>query len=779
MPEAERLHAPGIGEPPRAPLPGFVRRGESAQGAQGTLAAARARRLTASKRGFVCRPRLVRRLLREHDATTVLIAAPAGYGKTSLLLEWAARDERQFAWITLSESDNHPGRLLSSLLHALDALEPLPASVAETLDALDGGAPDDEISKMIETAATVVASMAFERHPMVLVLDDLHVLHSGDALRVVGSLAEAMPPGAKLALGSRTEPELRLARLRGAGALLELGANDLAMNAYEAHQLLLSVGHSLDRERIERLVSRTEGWPAGLYLASLSLDDADEDSDAERTAGDAKQISQYVTDEVLGPLPSELRLFLSRTSMLDHLSGSLCDAVLGRSDSARLLQKLASGNLMVLPLDTGRTWYRCHGLLRDVLRTELQVQDPRAAAELNGRASEWFQRCHETDRAIQHAVAGGDVDRAGRLLWANAADYLMRGSDRRLHRLVAGISEEEMARCPELTLALSHARLWSGDLTGAEHLARLASESLGSQTTRHDPSLEAALALIDASLVRRGAAQMGSDAERAYALLGEASPWRGPCSLLSGVALHLTGDANGARGRLDEGVHCTVHVAPLVESLCLAQLALIDAEAGEWEQALERVSLATDRLTAHGLDRVPLASLVLAVSAWVVGHEGHADDAKRHLSMAIQLLETFDGFVPWYEVEARVLLARASIRLADVTVARGLLAQASRHARRMPDVPVFRTWLDDAWAAIDELSAAALGGPDALTIAELRILRFLPTHLSFREIGERLHVSTNTVKSQAHAIYGKLGASSRSEAVARACALGLIEVSIV
>ncbi len=712
------------------------------------------------------------------DVTTVLITAPAGYGKTSLLSEWAERDERPFAWISLCERDNEPAHLLRTLALALDQLEPLDQYVLAALGCGEELGADRELAIVAERIAMVVGSMGSTRRPAILAFDDLHVLQSQDALRLVASLVAATPACAKVALASRTEPPLPLGRLRAGRALMEFGVRDLAMTAYEAHQLLLCSGASLEGPALERLVGLTEGWPAGIYLASLSF--AAQDDRPGECAGDDHAIAEYLQDEILSPLDSELRVFLWRTSILDQLSADLCDAVLGRSDSGRLLNALAASNLMVLPLDSARRWFRCHTLLRDALRAELRLNDAGASAELHRRASQWFAECDDVDRAVQHAVAAGDAHRVGELLWTHAAEYLMPGGDARAQRFLGGFSEERIASCPYLALAAAHSHMSAGDLVAAEHWARAASQALTLDPRHERPaSLAAGIALIDAAVARSGMAQMGDDAKRAYSLVGEASPWRALCCLLSGVAHHLAGERSAAREQLDEGVRGSANVAPMVEALCMAQLALIDGEDGDWEHALAQIELARDRLAAHGLGHHPLATLVYAISAWIAARQRHADEAKHDLSVANQLLGTIRGYMPWYDVEARAVMARASIQLADVPGARALLSQASRAARRLPDTPAFRAWLDDAWAAIDERSAAALGGPGALTIAELRILRFLPTHLSFREIGERLHVSTNTVKSQAHAVYGKLGATSRSQAVARASALGLIEVTVV
>jgi LuxR family maltose regulon positive regulatory protein len=345
---------------------------------------------------------------------------------------------------------------------------------------------------------------------------------------------------------------------------------------------------------------------------------------------------------------------------------------------------------------------------------------------------------------------------------------------------LARFTDVQMASAPSLALCAAHAHLVVGDLGTAERWARVAKAALeASPAGTADVSLPVGVAVIEAAAGRRGVEQMGEAARHAYELADDASPWRASCCLLIGVSEHLAGRREPARAVLEQGARRSARLAPRVESLCLAQLALMAAQDDEWERACDLAQSAGARLDEAGLDGDPMSVLVCATSAWVFAHEGLAADAKRELRRSTRLLPLLGDFLPWYEVETRVALARAATRLADLALARTLLSQASRLARRMPDAAVFRTWLDEVWADIDSLGASALSGPCSLTMAELRILRFLPTHLSFREIGSRLHVSTNTVKSQAHAIYAKLDVASRSEAVARAAALGLIEVDVI
>jgi LuxR family maltose regulon positive regulatory protein len=252
------------------------------------------------------------------------------------------------------------------------------------------------------------------------------------------------------------------------------------------------------------------------------------------------------------------------------------------------------------------------------------------------------------------------------------------------------------------------------------------------------------------------------------------SPWRPVLCLVKGVAEHLNGEPTVARSALEEGVDLSGAAGPVVAALCLSVEVVIAIEQKEWDLAAELSDDAVAMVTEHKLTDSPTSALVFAGSAATRAHQNRADEAKRDLRRARDLLAALGEFIPWYGAEARVLMAHASLSLADVVGARTLLAEASRLARRTPGATIFEHWFNDAWAYMDTLAESSLAGPSSLTIAELRILRFLPSHRSFREIGEQLGVSANTVKTQAHAVYRKLGAASRSEAVARASEAGLI-----
>ncbi|HWX96388.1 MAG TPA: LuxR C-terminal-related transcriptional regulator [Solirubrobacteraceae bacterium] len=717
--------------------------------------------------GFVPRRRLVRQLIASRRAPLVLLAAPTGYGKTCLLSEWSDVDERPFAWVTLEAADNEVEQMSAKIGRALERIGMVGAQA--------NGRVSQRRSQFEGAGLPPFMRLLAQRGPLVLVLDDFEVLDSSSSLETIRVLADQLPHGSQLALGSRIHPALRLGRLRAHHSLVELHASDLRMDQSEAAMLLGAAGLCLDPEHVATLVRRTEGWPAALYLSAISLgDELDAAAQVEDFVGDDAVMSDYLREELIGGISDDARGFLRRTSILDRLSSSLCDAVLGRSDSAAVLQDLARRHLLLEPWERTEESYRCHGLLREMMLRELRLLDGEEARELHRRASLWHSAGGEPDQAVEHAVAADDVGRVGELLWANIPRYLDRAREALVSGWLARFTEEQIAGDAPLSLFLAHRHLNLGDLAHAEYWASAATDQLERPQRQADiPGLRAGMILIRAVVAREGITRMGEDATRAFELESEHSHWRAVCRLYQGIASHLAGDLGRACELLDDGVHRSAHM-PSVESLCHAQLAIVSLCDDDWELAEERSELARTLIDRNDLEDSPCAALVFAVAALVRAQLGHADESKELVRRALLLLRTSDHYAPWYGEETRIMLARAVTRLTDMRRARTLLAEASRAARRVPDAPVLTAWLDEALGELDSGAAAALEGSSLLTLAELRILRFLPTHLSFREIGERLHVSTNTVKSQAHAVYRKLDASSRSEAVAHAARVGLI-----
>jgi LuxR family maltose regulon positive regulatory protein len=698
------------------------------------------------RRGTVRRERLLRCLGQSAHVPVALVVAPAGYGKTTLLVHWLQGDPRPLTWLTLEPADDEPERLIASLAVAL-------------------GEPADL------TLAALAYAVERREDPLVLALDDAHHLRSAEALAVVDALAAAVQPGSQVVLAGRCEPALPVGRLRAQGRLVELRARDLVMTRREAAKMLSLAGLELPPEDVQVLLERTEGWPAGLYIAALSLRGRDDLHRAvERFDGDDSLLADYLRDDVLEGIHPERLRFLERSSLLDELSGPLCDAVLRRTASGLALRDMSRSNLLIVPLDQSDASYRYHRLLAGMLRAELRRTDPACEAELHRRASDWYAGTGDGDRAIEHAIAAGDLGRAGALLWSTAARVLDgRAAD--VRRWLERFTPEQVASRPTLALTAAALHLVAGERDLVEHWTDTAGRALGGEQA----PLAAGADALRSAVARAGVAAMGRDAARGYERLPEESPWRSLCCLLEGVATHLQGDAAAARPRLEEGARRGAIEAPVVQALCLAQLALLAIDDGDWELARLLSARGRSQVERHGLDRHPTCALVIAVSAFVRAHRDRVDEAQADRRRATELMTRLEDYVAWYDVEVRVVLARTALRLGDVTGTRTLLAEAGRKLEPGDDIRVLRTWIDELWAQVEAFTVTELVGPSSLTTAELRVLALMPTHLSFREMGRRLHVSANTVKTHAHAVYRKLDVCSRSEAVVRARSTGLLD----
>jgi LuxR family transcriptional regulator, maltose regulon positive regulatory protein len=689
----------------------------------------------------VRRAELLRHLEDEPARPLILLTAPAGYGKTTLLAQWAQESGRPVAWATLDELDADPDVLADSIREALAAI---------------GTGPGRGRS-------------------FVLVLDDAHLVPADVLQDAVFGVLDWLPEGSQLALTSRCEPALAIGRMRAQRMLVEVNAADLSMSAAEAASLLRKSGRDLEFSGVQWLVRRTEGWPALLELAAISWSQrADPAEPRPQPRGDDHLISEYFRAEILAPLSAAAVRFLMRSSVLDRLSGPLCDEMLGRKRSGTVLAELARANVPLQPVDASHEWHRLHAMFREMLQTELRRTEPEIQPTLHSRAAEWHRRAGDMDRAIDHARSADDLDRAADLLWAHLPGYLREGRNDMVRRWLTGVTAERVAGHAHLSLVAAHSNLASGNIAAAEQWARSAAVSLSGTPEASTKPERACVLIIQAWAARSGARAMGDDAAQAYQLLEDDSPWRASCCFLAGSAALLIGEEAEAERRLEEGAACGSILAPDAAALCLAQLAVLALQRDDVDGASDFARRACRVVQEHGLSQYPIAALVFAASGAAEACAGCVDEASSALSHCLGLLDRLDDPLAWYSAETRILLARVSLALGDVAGTRELLANASRLARRTADVVVFRRWFDYAWSQFDARAETALAGISKLTTAELRVLRFLPTHYSFHEIAQRLHVSSNTVKTHVHAVYRKLDASSRSEAVAQATQAGLL-----
>src|SRR5215831_10415613 len=359
--------------------------------------------------GTIRRSPLIERLRRDAACPVVSVVAPPGYGKTTLLAQWAEANGQAFAWVSVEERDNDPKVLLTYVAEALDAVEPVDQRVFDALASPASSVPGSVVPRLGSAFSSMTS-------PIVLVLDDVHVLHNRECRDAVSVLADHVPTGSRLALAGQAEPPLRTSRLRAEGKLLEIGPADLSLTDEEASSLLRNAEVALGDDDVAELNRRTEGWPAGLYLAALYLKEGGTAGGvAASFGGDDRLVSEYLESEFLARISSWQRTFLTRTAVLERLHGPLCDAVLEQSGSAAALADLEQSNLLLVPLDRRGEWYRYHHLFRDMLLVELRRGELGLIPALHRRAARWYEDNDAPGEALEHWMQAGDTDAASRL----------------------------------------------------------------------------------------------------------------------------------------------------------------------------------------------------------------------------------------------------------------------------------------------------------------------------------------------------------------------------
>ncbi len=360
--------------------------------------------------GSVRRLALIDRLRKSGSFPVMSVVAPAGYGKTTLLSQWAERNGQAFAWVSLDERDNDPKVLLTYVAKALDAVEPIDERVFDALASPGSSVPGSVVPRL----GSALASMT---SPVALVLDDVHVLHDPGCRAAMPVLAGHVPDGSQLVLAGRDAPPLPIARLRAEGKVMEIGPGDLAMTLAEASSLLREAGITLGQDDVAELHRRIEGWPAGLYLAALSLREGGSvRNPVAAFTGEHRPVGRYIQSEFLARLSSGQRGFLTRTAVLERMCGPLCEAVLDQPGAAATPAELARSNLLLVPLDAQGEWYRYHQLFRDMLLAELHRREPELIPVLRRRAASWCLRNDLPDEALEYSIAAEDVETVGRLV---------------------------------------------------------------------------------------------------------------------------------------------------------------------------------------------------------------------------------------------------------------------------------------------------------------------------------------------------------------------------
>jgi LuxR family maltose regulon positive regulatory protein len=703
------------------------------------------------KADAVSRTALVNRLRTLTNQPIVAIVAPAGYGKTTLCAQWAARDGRACAWLTVDERDNEPLVLVRHLAAAVDRAVGLDRSLLDEL----GGRAD---SVWRSTLPRLGAALAAVSQPLLLVLDGADLIRNGESAAALGLVAEHLAPGSTLVVTGRRAPRLPFARLRVAGELAELDAGELRFSSRETALVVRALGADLGVEELADLRRRSEGWPVGVRLLAL---------------GDAEP-SEYFRAEVVGSLTEGERRFARRTSVLDRLSAPLCRAVTGASQASRRLDALVDEGAFLVPLDGERRWYRYHTLFGEFLRRELDAHEPDRAPELYGRAADWFEAHGQETAAVGAAQAAGDDERVARLVSSLAVPAYCGGDLASVggwfDRLADGDSFE---RHPAIAAVGAWVAAIRGRTAETERLLAFA-ERRKKDSLADGTRLGALVSLVRAALCADGLDQMREDAAMAARTLPAESLLLASAIGLGGVSLLLAGDDVAADAVFAEAAETAERLdAPVALSLALAERSLIAGERGDHAAAEAFARRASEIVEENGLQSYPTRGGVLAASARAALRHGRWDDARRELAAAADIVHELTGTLPWLSVQVRLELARAYLALRNSAAASRLLGEAQEllDGRELGTLAAQAQELAAELAELDR----GTGSGSSLTAAELRLLPLLATHLSFREIGERLFVSRNTIKTQAISVYRKLGVSTRSAAIARAQQLGLVE----
>jgi LuxR family maltose regulon positive regulatory protein len=551
--------------------------------------------------GFVPRPRLAVALGEGLARRLILVCAPAGSGKTVMLADWARSASRPVAWLSLDAADNDPVRFWRHVVAALDRARP---GIAERVGSLLGPPAPPTFEGLVTALVNELDAEPSEAE-VLLVLDDYHLIDAQPVHASLEFLVDHLPSGLHLVMASRSDPPLPLPRLRAGGQLAELRAADLRFTADEAAALLReAIGGELPAAAVAALAARTEGWAAGLHLAALSLrGQADPAGFAAAFGGSHRYLLDYLTEEVLEGQAEEQRRFLLETSLLERLSGGLCDAVTGRTDSQAILQQVEQAGLFLMPLDEVRGWWRYHPLFADLLRARLRQEQPSRIPALHRNAAAWSEEHGLTDDAVRHALAAGEPVWAARLIERNIDGLFLLGESTTVERWLAALPAELISSRPRLCLAQAFQAISHGDVEAIEPLLDAAEHALAVAPGVADEPFEPSAG--------RGASQLANI----------------PAAIALGRAAlaQLSGDAEGA---MRFGRRTLAELGKgewMLESITRGYLALAEWLHGELTEAERALSSAIAQAQAAG---------AATMAAWVCHHLGLVQRAQGRLDAA-------------------------------------------------------------------------------------------------------------------------------------------------
>ena len=722
--------------------------------------------------GVVRRPRLTSLLAAGVDLPLIVVSAPVGYGKTTLLVDWLEHDDRAVAWVSLDRADDDVATLMTSITNGVRRVRALDTAISRELTSPD-------VSVLGRVVPGLAASIGAVDEPLVVVLDHFDEIRSRDCRDAVGLLLDLLPDHVQLVVSSRRDVWLAGGRRRVRGEVLEIGATDLVFDAAEVADLLELHGVEPLPERVRRLLERTEGWPVGLALLAHTQ------RSAGATVGTSiapsspdRAVADFIRSEVLAGLSPEIDRFLHRTAILDVLSPPLCDAVLDSTQSDAVLETLMRAGLFITPLDGDGAWFRYHPLFRTVLLDEVSRVEPDTVRELHLRAARWWASAGSVEHTIEHARAGGDLTVAADLIVREISRAYNDGRLSAVRRWLDELGEEMIARNPELAGLVGWLEALTGNAVEAQRWADRI-EHLTPEGVSEVESFVSSRAALRAFLCAHGIEQMEVDARSVVTNEPVWGPWR-PASLgFLAAARWLQGDDDEALALFSESIEVTTAIDGFEdpEARYLAYRAVLSMDRGDWANADRDIELAVSVVDRAHLSEYAVNSIVEAARARLLLHRNETESGRTSLFNAMRLRTSVTWVNPWGAAWLRLEMADAHLALGDPEAARILLQETDGVLYRRPKLGRLNARADDLRETLSRWPTDLHG--TALSTAELRLLPYLQTHLSLKEIGERLYVSRNTVSTQTNSIYRKLAVSGRSEAVDRARELGLLAPSVL
>ena len=721
---------------------------------------------------LVDRPRIRRALDASRSPSLTLVTAPAGYGKTTAVRDWCAGLATAVAWVTLDESDNDPVLLWRYVATALDRVRRGLGQRALRRLAVAGS----PIEVAVDDLMNAIASL---KSGLVVVLDDLQTVSSEECMSSIDYALAHLPPTVRLVLVTRVDPPLKLARMRAAGALIELRGTDLAFTVADAHDLLVVLGRlELADEDIDLLVERTEGWPAALVLAWLWLRRIEDPAQAVQAfGGDNRFVADYLSAEVLGALDGDARALLQGAAVLGEFTAGLCDWVLDRTDSASRLAELEHSNLLISRLEKSG-WFRIHSLFAEYAVAQLLTVDPAAPSRIHQRAAEWFRLRGLPVETVVHAAAAGDQKLIAEVLVEHHLALIRGGASTTLLRWVQTLPDELIVGHPELAVAAATAAMLVGGVTLEQRrLLQLADRAREGHEPKHaDMYVESAALLVRAVTIDRGIRQAVLDGRRAV-VLAETN-----ANEILTAALAACARALFFAGELDEAWALAVralehpaierHVPSLV--VARATLALAAVESDRLASARGHAEKAKAAVGRIGTSRSWLGANASAAVGAVLASEGKLVEAEHELAAAEGFFT--DEVATIHNTWLLLLLARVRLRRGRLGEAEASLRSARDALAEVSDSGRVLALADEVERELEIERGRARRGEmlEPPSEAELAVLRLLTTDLSMHEIAARLFLSENTIRSHRRALYHKLGVHSRPEAIARATTLGLL-----